>query len=81
MKFKIDKNLPIEAAQFLREQGHQADTVSEQGRSGCPDAEIAEICLSENRVLITLDSDFADIRAYPPDQYPGIIVLRLNRTG
>jgi hypothetical protein len=23
--------------------------------------------------------DFGDIRAYPPDEYPGIIVLRMTR--
>jgi hypothetical protein len=30
--------------------------------------------------LITGDSDFADIRNYPPNQYPGIVVLSLPRT-
>ena len=29
--------------------------------------------------LITLDLGFADIRAYPPEQSPGLIVLRLRR--
>ena len=28
------------------------------------------------RVLVTMDLDFADIRAYPPQDYPGLIVLR-----
>ena len=32
--------------------------------------------LDENRILITLDLDFSDIRAYPPGTYPGIWVLR-----
>lgn len=27
-------------------------------------------------MLVTLDLDFADIRAYPPDEYSGIIVVR-----
>ncbi len=27
-------------------------------------------------MLITLDLDFADIRAYPPGTHPGIVVLR-----
>jgi hypothetical protein len=31
------------------------------------------------RVLFTLDLDFADIRAYPPADYQGIVVLRPNR--
>ncbi len=28
---------------------------------------------------MTLDVDFADIRSYPPADYPGIIVFRVNR--
>lgn len=28
------------------------------------------------RVLFTLDLDFADIRAYPPSEFVGIVVLR-----
>jgi hypothetical protein len=28
---------------------------------------------------MTLDTDFADIRAYPPEDFFGIIVLRLKR--
>ena len=28
---------------------------------------------------MTLDLDFSDIRAYPPEQYAGLVVLRLNR--
>jgi predicted nuclease of predicted toxin-antitoxin system len=34
------------------------------------------VCKSEGRVLVTLDLDFADIRAYPPTEYPGLVVLR-----
>ena len=28
---------------------------------------------------MTLDMDFADIRAYPPAEFPGLIVLRLRQ--
>ena len=34
---------------------------------------------AETRVLITLDLDFANIRAYHPEEYAGIIVLRSKR--
>ena len=36
------------------------------------------VCQREKRALITLDTDFADIRAYPPQEFPGLIVLRLH---
>jgi len=79
MKLKIDENLPIEAADLLRQAGHDAATASEQHLGGSPDSDIASVCLRERRALITLDTDFADIRAYPPEQFPGLIVLRLHR--
>ena len=37
MKFKVDENLPVEAADLLREAGHEADTVQEEGLSGTED--------------------------------------------
>ena len=43
------------------------------------DDELAEVCKREGRVLITLDLDFGDIRAYPPHEFPGILVLRLRK--
>lgn len=47
--------------------------------SGESDSGIARVCQLEERVLITLDLDFADIRSYPPQQYPGLIVVRSKR--
>ncbi len=79
MKFKIDENLPIEVADLLLQAGYDAITVLQQHLGGSPDPNIASVCQGERRVLITLDTDFADIRAYPPAQFPGLIVLRLRR--
>jgi predicted nuclease of predicted toxin-antitoxin system len=41
MKFKIDENLPVEAAESLRQMGYEATTVLEQGLGGGADAHIA----------------------------------------
>jgi predicted nuclease of predicted toxin-antitoxin system len=79
MKFKIDENLPIEVAQLLREAGHDVYSVHEQGLVGAKDQILAEVCQSENRAMVTLDTHFADIRSYPPETYSGLIVLRLMR--
>lgn len=35
------------------------------------------MCSHETRVLVTLDLDFSNILAYPPDRFSGIVVLRL----
>lgn len=37
---------------------------------------MSEVCRTESRVLFTIDLDFADIRAYPPAEYEGVVVLR-----
>ena len=79
MRFNIDENLPIEVAHTLREGGHEASTVLEQGLGGKPDLDVAAICQRETLILITLDTDFADIRDYPPKEFPGLIVLRLRQ--
>jgi predicted nuclease of predicted toxin-antitoxin system len=78
-KFKVDENLPTEAAELFAGAGHGAVTVGDQRMSGQPDTNVAAVCRREGRAVVTLDLDFADIRAYPPSDYAGIIVLRLAR--
>jgi predicted nuclease of predicted toxin-antitoxin system len=79
MKFKIDENLPVEIAILFRGNGYDAMTILEQQMGGEKDNVVSQVCQAENRILITLDLDFADIRAYPPKDYPGIIILRFSR--
>ena len=78
MRFKIDENLPCEIAYLLRDHGYDALTVSEQNFTGQVDNDISLVCRQEKRTLLTLDVGFADIRTYPPKDYPGIIVFRLR---
>jgi hypothetical protein len=35
------------------------------------------VCRAELRALLTFDLGFGDIRQYPPEQHPGVVVLRL----
>ena len=79
MKFKLDENLPIEASTLLQNAGHDAMTVLDQNMGGEPDKQIIKVCTQEQRVLITLDLDFADIKTYPPAEYHGIFVLRVKQ--
>ena len=78
MKFKIDENLPKEVAELLTYEAHDAVTVNDEGLQGSLDAKLAQTCKTEDRVLVTLDMGFADIRSYPPQSLPGLIVLRLG---
>lgn len=78
MKFKIDENLPIEAALMLENNGHSAETVYSEGIQGCPDPALAVHCRQEKRILITLDVGFSNIVNYPPGTTEGIIVIRIG---
>lgn len=75
---KIDENLPPEAATLLRAAGHDATTVAGQELGGRPDRDVARRCQEEQRAVVTLDLDFSNIRSYPPEDYPGLIVLRVG---
>lgn len=77
--FKIDENLPVELAELLTAAGHDASTVHSEGLVGAVDPDLARVCVAEQRVLVTLDLDFADIQTFPPERYPGFMVLRLVR--
>lgn len=76
MQFKTDENLPVDVAEALRDAGFDALTIHDQQMVGNPDPQVAAVCQVEERVLVTLDLDFSDIRTYPPEDYCGIIVLR-----
>lgn len=78
-RFKVDENLPQQVATALVASGYDALSVRDQALTGAADPRIASVCRSEGRALVTLDLDFADIRTYPPEDHPGIIVLRLAR--
>jgi hypothetical protein len=45
--FKIDENLPVEAAALLAREGLDATTVLDERLGGHPDSEIALVCRSD----------------------------------
>jgi predicted nuclease of predicted toxin-antitoxin system len=79
MRFKVDENLPREACDLLNRAGHDATSVGQQGLAGADDARIYQLCQGEQRALLTLDVDFANVHAYDPKSSAGVIVLRLVR--
>jgi predicted nuclease of predicted toxin-antitoxin system len=75
VKFKVDENLPADAALIIRAAGFPADTVEDEGLTGSDDLHLAQVVRDQRRVLLTLDNDFGNIRAHPPNEYPGILIL------
>lgn len=75
-RFKLDESLPHDAVALLHRSRHDVQTVHDEGLSGALDPAVVAAGRKENPVLVTLDVDFADIRAYPPAETPGVMVLR-----
>jgi predicted nuclease of predicted toxin-antitoxin system len=61
MKLKLDENLSRHLKPLLTGLGHDVLTAA---------------ALREERMLLTLDLEFADLRKYPPGSHPGIILFR-----
>lgn len=79
VKFKVDENLPDELSELLLTAGGwDSVTVVQQRLGGAQDPQLASVCRDEQRIFVTFDRGFSNIRAYPPGQYPGMIVFRLQ---
>lgn len=79
MRFKLDEHMPAEVVDLLTARGHDVTTVLGQGLGGSEDPAVAEVVREETRILATMDRGFGDVRAYPPEQFAGLIVFRLAR--
>lgn len=76
MLVKLDENLSITHAKFLRDEGYDCDRVTDEGLSGEDDEVVWQQACAEGRFFITLDLDFSDVRRFPPGTHPGILLLR-----
>lgn len=76
MRLKLDENVDVRLAVFLRQAGHDTTTVRDQKLSGMADPALYNHCASEGHILVTLDLDFSHVLRYPPERTPGLVVLR-----
>jgi predicted nuclease of predicted toxin-antitoxin system len=76
VKFLIDECLPPQMAGLLRAAGHDCAHVYELGLGGQPDELIMARADSENRILISADTDFGELLANAPVLAPSVILLR-----
>jgi len=77
MKLKLDENFGTRTQQLFRNAGHEVQTVQEEGLQGTSDQNLYHVCCLEQRCLLTLDLDFADVTRFPPDKTGGLVVIRV----
>src|ERR1039458_2412402 len=81
MRFKLDENLPVELVTDLRDLGHDADTVADEGLRGAADPAVVDAASAAERILFTLDKGIANLQRYPIHQHAGVWLLRLDPWG
>lgn len=73
MRLLLNENLSAKLISRLIALGHDAICAYDAGLCGKSDAEIRDFAIQRNRVLITLDGDFADLTRYPVAETPGVV--------
>jgi predicted nuclease of predicted toxin-antitoxin system len=61
MRFLADMCVSLSCVEWLRSQGHDAIHLFEQKLHMLPDIEVLRKAISENRILLTMDLDFAGL--------------------
>jgi len=74
----LDQGLPRSAASLLRDEGWDVLHIGDIGLSRSTDRQILEFARNEQRVIITLDSDFHTILALTNASTPSVIRIRLE---
>jgi predicted nuclease of predicted toxin-antitoxin system len=80
MRFLADMGVDIRVVRWLRENGHDAKHLRDEGLHRIPNGEIFVKAISEDRVIVTFDLDFGEIVALSQGEKASVILLRLHNT-
>jgi predicted nuclease of predicted toxin-antitoxin system len=81
VKIKLDENLSRHLKDALSQLGHDVATAVEEGLLGKVDTEVGAAAKGEDRMIFTLDLDFADLRKFAPGSHPGVVLFRPRSMG
>jgi predicted nuclease of predicted toxin-antitoxin system len=76
MKFLLDQSAEARIGMFLNSIGHDATRVGRDHPAGLPDDQVLAIAVSEQRILITNDSDFGELIFKELHPHTGVIYFR-----
>jgi|SRR6185312_1179098 len=78
LRFLADQCVPDSVSQSLRLMGHSVTLLRDVLPIRAPDSAVIAKATELDLVLVSLNGDFADVVAYPPASYRGIVALQLH---
>lgn len=78
MRFLADMGISPRTVEYLREMGHEAIHLREEGLQKLEDPKILEKARIEDRILLAHDLDFSDLMAAGGEKLPSVIIFRLQ---
>lgn len=76
MRFLVDENLPPRLARLLTASGHDAVHVRDLEAARAPDSAVMSRAASEDRVIVSADTDFGALLAQARATKPSVILVR-----
>jgi predicted nuclease of predicted toxin-antitoxin system len=80
VRFLADACVDARVPQWLRDHGHDATHLRDEGLQRLPNGRIFEKASVEGRVVLTFDLDFSEIAALSSGARTSVIVFRLRNT-
>jgi len=74
----MDENISPKNARDLQAEGYDVLALLDVGLSGAADENVRQFSIESNRILVTLDADFANVIRFPPEGTPGVGRLRTH---
>ena len=78
MKFLADMGISLRTVEWLLQLGHDVVHLRDRGLQKLPDDEILDLARLEQRIILTIDLDFAQLLAVSKQALPSVILFRLG---